>query len=323
MRKHLAVLLAAAVAGSMATAALASSSSSQATSASIVGVAAGNKNFSTLVSLVKKAGLVNTLDQGGPFTVFAPTNAAFASLAKNDPALYKQVTSSKKLLQTILTYHVVADRIPATAAVSAAKKKMSIATVQGEEAALSFKNGRIVINNGARVVIPDVKASNGVVHAINRVIVPPSVAKEASVAGIAAGSKSFTTLVSLLKQAGLVDTLAEGGPFTVFAPTNAAFAQLKAAAPDTFKAVTTDPDLLAKVLTYHVVAGDIKSMKAIAVAKKNGSVQTLAKEPIKLSLVDGKLTLNGTSTVATADLDAINGVVHVIDAVIVPPSLTS
>lgn len=322
MRKHFALLLAAAVAGSIATAALASPSSSQATSASIVGVAAGNKDFSTLVSLVKKAGLVKTLDQGGPFTVFAPTNAAFARLAKDDPALYKQVASSKKLLQTILTYHVVADRIPATAAISAAKKKTAIETVQGEAAALSFKNGSIVINNGARVVIPDVNASNGVVHAIDRVIVPPSVAKQASVAGIAAGSKNFTTLVSLLEKAGLVDTLAEGGPFTVFAPTNKAFTQLKATAPETFKAVTTDLDLLAKVLTYHVVAGDIKSMKAIAVAKKNGSVLSLAKEPIGLSLVKGKLTLNGSSVVTTADLDATNGVVHVIDSVIVPPSLT-
>jgi uncharacterized surface protein with fasciclin (FAS1) repeats len=326
MRKQLAVLLAAAVGvGAIATTAQASPAASQASTANIVGVASGNKSFSTLVSLVKKAGLVSTLAEGGPFTVFAPTNQAFANLQKQNPALFKQVTSSKKLLQTVLTYHVIGKRIPAASAITAAQKNAKIKTVQGEAAALSFKNGRIVLNGSARVIQPDVKASNGVIHAINAVIVPPSLAKKPaptkSVVEIAAGGSQFSTLVSLLQQAKLVETLSGPGPFTVFAPTNEAFDKLKATAPETFQAVTSDLALLAKVLTYHVVAGDIMSKQAIGVAQQNGSVTSVANEPIAFSVVNGKLTLNGNSTVTTADVDATNGVVHVIDTVIVPPSL--
>jgi uncharacterized surface protein with fasciclin (FAS1) repeats len=328
MRKQLAVLLSAAVGvGAIATAAQASPAASQASTANIVGVAAGNKSFTTLVSLVKKAGLVSTLAEGGPFTVFAPTNQAFANLEKKNPALFKQVTSSKKLLQAVLTYHVIGKRIPAASAIAAAQKNATLKMVQGERAALSFKSGRIVINGSARVILPDINASNGIIHAINAVIVPPSLVKKPvppptkSVVEIAAGGSQFSTLVSLLQQAKLVETLSGTGPFTVFAPTNEAFDKLQASAPDTFKAVTSDPALLAKVLTYHVVAGDIMSKQAIAVAQQNGSVTSVANEPIALSIVNGKLTLNGSSTVTTADVDATNGVVHVIDTVIVPPSL--
>jgi uncharacterized surface protein with fasciclin (FAS1) repeats len=290
-------------------------------------VAAGK--FKTLVSLVKKAGLAGTLSAPGNLTVFAPTDQAFANLKKRDPALYNKVATDKQLLRSVLTYHVVGKRIPAAAALAAARKGQKVKTVQGESIALSLKSGKIVLNGAARVVTADVKASNGVVHAINAVIVPPSLSQPTapaptqSIVQIAAGNPEFSTLVSLVQKAGLVDAISAPGPFTVFAPTNEAFAKLAKAAPATYAAVVADPALLAKVLTYHVVAGDIKSAQAIAVAQQNGTVKALESEPIALSLKDGKLTLNGSATVVTADIPATNGVIHVIDTVIVPPSLTA
>jgi transforming growth factor-beta-induced protein len=288
-------------------------------------VAAGK--FKTLVALVKKAGLAGTLSAPGNLTVFAPTDKAFASLKKSDPALYNKVATNKKLLKSVLTYHVVGKRIPATAAIAAAKKGLKVKTVQAESIALSFKGGKIVLNGTARVVIPDVKASNGVIHAIDAVLVPPSLsqppAPTQSIVQIASGNPDFSTLASLVQKAGLVEAISAPGPFTVFAPTNEAFAKLAKAAPATYAAVLADPALLAKVLTYHVVADDIKSAQAIAVAQQNGTVKALESEPISLSLKDGKLTLNGGATVVTADILATNGVIHVIDTVIVPPSLSA
>jgi uncharacterized surface protein with fasciclin (FAS1) repeats len=288
-------------------------------------VAAGK--FKTLVALVKKAGLAGALSAPGGLTVFAPSDQAFANLKKSDPALYDKVVTDKKLLQSVLTYHVVGKKIPAAAATAAAKKGLKVKTVQGEQIALSFKGGKIVLNGTSRVVIADVKASNGVIHAIDAVIVPPSLARAAaptqSIVQIAAGNSSFSTLVSLVQKAGLVDALSGAGPFTVFAPTNEAFAKLAQGAPATYAAVLADPALLAKVLTYHVVAGDIKSAQAIAVAQQNGTVKTLEGEPISLSLKDGKLTLNGSANVVTADILAKNGVIHVLDTVIVPPGLSA
>ena len=287
-------------------------------------VAAGK--FKTLVSLVKKAGLAGTLSAPGTLTVFAPTDQAFANLKKNNLALYNQVASNKKLLRSVLTYHVVGKRIPA-AAIAAAKKGLKVKTVQGESIGLSFKSGKIVLNGASRVVMPDVKASNGVIHAIDAVIVPPSLAQSPaptqSIVQIASGNPEFSTLVSLVQKAGLVEAISAPGPFTVFAPTNEAFAKLAKAAPATYAAVLADPALLAKVLTYHVVAGDIGSPQAIAVAQQNGTVQALEGEQISLSLKDGKLTLNNSATVTTANILATNGVIHVIDTVIVPPSLSA
>jgi transforming growth factor-beta-induced protein len=293
----------------------------------IVQTAVATGKFKTLVALVKKAGLARTLSAPGNLTVFAPTDRAFANLKKSDPALFNEVASNKKLLKSVLTYHVVGKRIPASAAIAAAKKGLKVKTVQGESIALSFKGGKIVLNGTARVVIPNVKASNGVIHAIDAVLVPPSLsqppAPKQSIVQIATGNPDFSTLASLVQKAGLVQAISAPGPFTVFAPTNEAFAKLAKAAPATYAAVLADPALLAKVLTYHVVAGDITSAQAIAVAQQNGTVKALEGEPISLSLKDGKLTLNGSATVVTADILATNGAIHVIDTVIVPPSLSA
>ncbi|HAS39620.1 MAG TPA: fasciclin [Microscillaceae bacterium] len=138
----------------------------------IVDLAVGNKNLSTLVAAVKAAGLVNTLKGNGPFTVFAPTNDAFAALPKGTVEnLLKP--ENKKALVKVLTYHVVAAKAMAG---DLKNGKQMVGSVEGEKITVVKRNGKVMVN-GAEVVIADVKAKNGVVHVINKVILPPSMSK--------------------------------------------------------------------------------------------------------------------------------------------------
>jgi uncharacterized surface protein with fasciclin (FAS1) repeats len=139
---------------------------SPATSKTIVQVAAGNPEFSTLASLIKKAGLVSALSGKSKLTVFAPTNAAFAQLPK---ATLKKVQSDKKLLTSILTYHVVEGAVPASKVVKLDGK--SVKTLNGKSVKIAVKSGKVYVNK-ARVTKTDVKASNGVIHVINQVLIP-------------------------------------------------------------------------------------------------------------------------------------------------------
>jgi len=174
VRSRFMLLLVVAIAASAVATGATAAPSGQTAEKTIVGVAAGDKRFTTLVALVKQAGLVKTLNGTGTFTVFAPTNAAFAKLKRTAPDTYSAVTTDKALLTKVLTYHVLAKRVPSTAAVSAAKKMASVTTVQGEKIKLSLKGNALVLNGSSKVIVPDVKASNGVIHAIDTVIVPPS-----------------------------------------------------------------------------------------------------------------------------------------------------
>lgn len=135
----------------------------------IVDIAAGNKDFSTLVSLVKAAGLVDTLKGKGPFTVLAPTNAAFAKVPK---AVLEKLGADKALLTKVLTYHVIAGEVYA----KDLKNGITPKTVEGETVKVTIK-GKTVKFNQAKVVIADVKSSNGVIHAIDAVILPASITK--------------------------------------------------------------------------------------------------------------------------------------------------
>lgn len=146
----------------------------------IVGVAAGNENFSTLVTAVKTAGLVETLSSEGPFTVFAPTNDAFAKLPNGTVSNLLE-PAAKADLTGILTYHVVSGKFEAAAVIDAIKNNngtFKVPTVQGGEITLSLDGGNVILTdaNGGKstVVIADVAASNGVIHAIDSVVMPPS-----------------------------------------------------------------------------------------------------------------------------------------------------
>ena len=142
------------------------SPASPAAGKTIVQVAAGNPQFSTLASLIKKAGLVSALSGKSKLTVFAPTNAAFAKLPK---ATLKKVQGDKKLLTSILTYHVVKGAVPASKVVKLDGK--SVKTLNGKSVKISVKSGKVYVNK-ARVTKTDVKASNGVIHVVNQVLIP-------------------------------------------------------------------------------------------------------------------------------------------------------
>jgi uncharacterized surface protein with fasciclin (FAS1) repeats len=148
----------------------------QTTPGTIVQVASGDPQFSTLVSLVKKAGLVTALSNPkAHLTVFAPTNAAFTALEKNDPMTFKAVATTPSLLKKVLTYHVLPTEVDATAATAAAKRNAKVKTLEGEKIALTLKGGKIILNGSATVVKPNIPASNGVIYVINTVLTPPSV----------------------------------------------------------------------------------------------------------------------------------------------------
>ena len=134
----------------------------------IVGIAAGNESFSTLVAAVKAAGLVDTLKGKGPFTVFAPTNEAFAKLPKGTVESLLKPENKDKLV-AILTYHVVAGNVKAADVVKLDKAK----TVQGEEVMIEVKDGNVMLNGKSKVVKTDIEATNGVIHVIDTVILPP------------------------------------------------------------------------------------------------------------------------------------------------------
>ena len=142
-----------------------------ANAADIVDTAKSAGTFNTLVTAVQAAGLTDTLKGPGPFTVFAPTDAAFAKIPK---AKLDALLKDKAALTKVLTYHVLAKRVPGTAAVAAARQGASVKTVQGERIKLSLKAGKLVLNGTSRVIVADVMASNGVIHAIDTVLVPPS-----------------------------------------------------------------------------------------------------------------------------------------------------
>ncbi|MGE0191071.1 MAG: fasciclin domain-containing protein [Planctomycetota bacterium] len=256
-------------------------------------------SFSTLLEAAEAAGLVDVLAGQGPLTVFAPTDEAFAKVpAKALEALL----ADKAALTEVLTYHVVPGRVLAADAV-----KLDWApTVSGSALRVEAQDDGVLID-GARVLSTDIQASNGVIHVIDSVMMPR---KDLVATAVSAGS--FTTLVTAVKAAGLVETLAEGGPFTVFAPADAAFAKVPEA---TLKGLLADKAALASVLTYHVVPGRILA-KAIA----EGSTRVKTVQGQELSIVrakDGTITVDG-ARVVTTDVLAGNGVIHVIDAVVLP-----
>ena len=166
----IAVLAASAVLATTGVASAASNAPEARQDKNIVQVASGAPQFSTLVSLIKKAGLVKTLSGKGPFTVLAPTNAAFNKVPKDT---LNAIAADKTLLTKVLTYHVVAGEVPASEVVKLNGKKVK--TVEGSKIMITVRDGKVFINKTAKVTATDIEASNGVIHAINNVLVPQSV----------------------------------------------------------------------------------------------------------------------------------------------------
>ncbi len=268
----------------------------------IVDTAVAAGSFKTLAAALKAADLVDTLKGKGPFTVFAPTDAAFAALPKGTLETLLE-PKNKATLQAILTYHVVSGNIAASDVV-----KMSQAvTVNGQRIDISVSDDLVHVDK-AKVTQTDIRCSNGIIHVIDAVMLPST----NDIVATAMQAGQFKTLAAALQAAGLVEALKGKGPFTVFAPTDEAFARLPAATlADLMK--PENKDRLTAILEYHVVSGRVFSDAAAAGA----TVETLQGGKLTTRSEKGEVFVNG-ARVVKADIDASNGVIHVIDSVLLP-----
>lgn len=277
----------------------------------VVEVAASNSNFSTLVTAVQTAGLVPTLSGTGPFTVFAPTNDAFNRFLTANGLTATQLLASDGLGET-LTYHVVGALVPASS-VSAGK----VTSVSGDPFYVSIApNNEIWINGNTKITATDVMASNGIIHVLDNVITPPTQSiAQIAIASTTAAQPEFTQLVAALVRANLAGAF-QGGfddDFTVFAPTDAAFRNLYAALGVT--SVDEIPlETLTAVLQFHVVPARAFSQDL----RQGSSLPTLLTgKNLTVNLSD--LKINDAGLVAAAlNIHATNGVIHVIDKVMLP-----
>lgn len=297
----LAALLA--LAGVGATAAPAPAAAVQTQPKTIVETAVEAGSFTTLVSLVQSAGLVDALSGRGPFTVFAPTDAAFAKVPR--PTLEALAADPAKL-RAVLLYHVVEGAVPSASVTGPTAAK----TLNGANVQLRRAGGTVMVDN-ARVAVPDVQASNGVIHVIDAVLLPkPAAAPRGNIVRTAAAAGSFKTLTGLLRRAGLAGTLAAKGPFTVFAPTDAAFAKVPRYR---LAALAEDRAKLRAVLLSHVVRGNVR---AASVAKR-AQLRTLSGASYRIRASRSAVRVGGAKVVR-ADVPAANGVIHAVDKVLLP-----
>lgn len=297
MKRQLTFLVA-----SVAFAVMASSSLVKAADKDIVDTAVAAGSFETLAAALGAADLVAALKSDGPFTVFAPTDEAFAKLpAGTVETLLKPENKDK--LSAILTYHVVGGRVAAKQVVDLKGAK----TLNGQRVNIAVADGKVSVDN-AKVLKTDILCSNGIIHVIDSVILPASdnIVETASRAG------AFKTLLAAAKAAGLAEALSGEGPFTVFAPTDDAFAKLPAGTVESLLKPENKAKLAA-ILKYHVVAGRVYSEDALAAEK----AETLQGESVQISVSDGSAKVDGANLVTT-DIDASNGVIHIIDSVILP-----
>ena len=271
---------------------------------SIVEIAVGNPDFSTLVAALQAAELVDALSGEGPFTVFAPTNDAFAALPEGtlDSLLLPE---NKQALTDILLYHVVAGNVLAEDVVNLTEAE----TLLGKNVNISVDMGNVMINE-AKVTATDIIGSNGVIHVIDSVILPP--ADLADIVDTAVADGRFTTLAAALGAAELVETLKGEGPFTVFAPTDDAFAALPEGTVESLL-LPENKQQLTDILLYHVVAGKVMAEDVVALEE----AETVLGQNVMIKVDMGKVYINDSEVIIT-DIETSNGVIHVIDAVLLP-----
>ncbi len=273
----------------------------------LVDIAAGDDRFTTLVSVVTDLGLAETLGSE-QLTVFAPTNAAFDAISDVIPNL------TNEDLEQIVLYHLLAGSILADDIVSDGQTDYT--TLQGEPAFIQASAAGVNINNYANVVEADLIAENGVIHAIDQVLLPtayrveligPSLIEVAQEAGV------FNTLLTLIETVGLTTTLQfQNPPYTAFAPTDDAFDTLF----ETVNPESLTPEQIAFILTYHVLIGDEVFSSDL---NPENRVITANEEPIYIISNEDGVKVNSNANVITADVDdAVNGVIHIIDQVLLP-----
>ncbi|MCE9622794.1 MAG: fasciclin domain-containing protein [Actinomycetia bacterium] len=260
----------------------------------IVATALTNHVFTELAGLAVDAGLVETL-RGGPFTVFAPTDAAFDKLPLD---VLHFVQDDPAILATVLTHHVVAGSISPDQLAAG-----ELTTVAGTTLTVTEVDGTFYVEGNA--VGPGVEATNGYVYVMSDVLVPAL----GDIIDVATTLPGFATLADLVTTADLIDTLKSEGPFTVFAPADSAFEALPSA---TLNAVLADRALLTTVLTYHVVAGALTTDMLT-----EGKLTTVAGVDLTITKKDGVTYIDG-NPILVQNVRATNGVIHVLGAVLVP-----
>jgi len=255
--------------------------------------------FFTLVKALQVTGLTKTVATE-KLTVFAPSDFAFAQLGINASNV-----ANVPNLKEILLYHVVGGRV-----YSRDLKPGFVPTANGAAVEVSFKNGKAFINN-AGVVLPDLRAFNGVIHIINAVLLPPT----QNLVQIASANPDFSILVQAVVKAGLADVLSKPGAYTVFAPTNAAFISLLGE--KGFSSLDAiDASTLKSILLYHVVSGRVYSsdLKTGPVTSLGGTFNV---DLGTLMITDSQGRKSGL-VANKLNIQATNGVIHVINKVILP-----
>ncbi|XP_078322954.1 transforming growth factor-beta-induced protein ig-h3-like [Crassostrea virginica] len=261
-----------------------------------------NDGETTLISLVKQAGLADAL-LAGEYTIFAPTNAAFAKLPQSTlDGLQRDTTA----LANILKYHVVKGSIHK----ADASNELQLETLAGTKIRINiYPHNNVVTVEGSKITTFDLTATNGMVHVIDTVMMPPT----GSIVDLVVGNSDLSTLLSKVQSAGLAGAL-QGDALTVFAPTNAAFNKLGSQVLDNLR---NNPHLLKEILEYHVVphteySAGLYNRETLRTLDTHHDVIRLG-----VSSTNG-VTLNHRAHVTQADISATNGVVHIIDHVLIP-----
>lgn len=286
----------------------------------IMDIAAADDRFDTLEAAIKAAGLADTLAAANnSFTVFAPTDAAFAALPAG--TVESLLADPQGALTNVLLYHVISGAKDSGAVLAAD----SLLTLQGTSLNVNLKNGLPYVND-SQIIITDIQAKNGIIHVIDAVLVPSSSpaaspakdttqmdkAELLTIAEIAIADGRFNTLVAALTAADLAGVFLAPGDYTVFAPTDDAFAALPAG---TVEALLADPKgALTTILLYHVV-GDSLSRDQIAT---DDHIYTLAGRNLQVNRNGSTIIDISGAKLLITDIQASNGVIHVIDSVLLP-----
>lgn len=284
-------------------------------SPTLVDLARNDARFSVLAEAIQAADLTSTLSGPTTYTVLAPTDAAFAALLTELNLTKAQLLANKPLLTAVLQYHVLAGEVPRTA-VPLGK---AITPVGGGFFKVDSQGGALVVTDGrnrkATITQTDLVATNGLLHVVDKVLLPA----DKTVVQTAQGAPVFSTLVDAVVAANLQGTLSGTGPFTVFAPTNAAFAAALTELGVSKEALLADTALLTKILTYHVVPGRVlKADVPVGAAITTVEGQTFSVDA-SLAITD---RLGRKAAITATDTLASNGVVHTIDKVILPSDVT-
>jgi len=263
-------------------------------------------SFHLLSFAIAKAGLADDLNNPKfAYTLFAPTDEAFAAIGLGTRDAISAVPQDK--LKSILLYHVLASKVLA-AQVPTSYTEL---TMLSNQKAYIIRRDAGVFINGTQVIAADIAAKAGVIHAIDRVLLPPA----GTIVDVAVANPNFSYLVAAVQRAGLVDALSGAGPLTVFAPTNQAF--IDAGFPTIASIQAAPPSALIPILTYHVVAG-----RTFSSDLTNGETLTMLSGGTTTIMLTNGAQIDGAnsapSNITQTDIMATNGVVHVIDRVLLP-----